>query len=258
MERCGGNNGGQKLDKVASTVAAVVAGVTQPETMNVDATATAEVVTENVPMKDPEMCMPLANVTRIMRKILPIHVKISDDAKETVQECVSEFIAFVTLSANEHCHREQRKTVIADDIIWALGKLGFEQYNGPLSLFHYRYREFEADRGIARGDPMMGRNMNLMVSPLISPPQGPIGNGPFMPQVHMGMMEQQQPPLPPAFYGGPMGSNFMDGDQFNLNLNSNPNMPMINPALYPMNSTPAQNSNPAHNLNPRRYHPYRP
>ncbi|CAN0907396.1 Nuclear transcription factor Y subunit B-6 [Linum grandiflorum] len=90
--------------------------------------------------------MPIANVIRIMRRILPPHAKISDDAKETIQECVSEYISFVTGEANERCQREQRKTVTADDVLWAMGKLGFDNYVEPLSLYLARYRETEGDR----------------------------------------------------------------------------------------------------------------
>ena len=34
--------------------------------------------------------------TRIMKKALPANAKVAKDAKETVQECVSEFISFIT------------------------------------------------------------------------------------------------------------------------------------------------------------------
>ena len=47
-------------------------------------------------VREQDRFMPIANVIRIMRKILPPHAKISDDAKETIQECVSEYISFVT------------------------------------------------------------------------------------------------------------------------------------------------------------------
>ncbi|KAM1256147.1 hypothetical protein ACFX2G_030890 [Malus domestica] len=71
--------------------------------------------------------MPTANVVRIMRRVLPPHAKITEAAKETVQECVSEYIAFITAEANQRSQREQRKTVSAEDIIWAMSKLGFEK-----------------------------------------------------------------------------------------------------------------------------------
>ncbi|CAN6698156.1 unnamed protein product [Malus baccata var. baccata] len=75
-------------------------------------------------VREQDRYMPIANVIRIMRMILPPHVKISDDTKETLQECVSEYIAFITGEANEGCQREQRKTVTAEDVLWAMGKLG--------------------------------------------------------------------------------------------------------------------------------------
>lgn len=40
--------------------------------------------------------LPIANISRIMKKALPENAKIAKDAKETVQECVSEFISFIT------------------------------------------------------------------------------------------------------------------------------------------------------------------
>ena len=46
--------------------------------------------------REQDRFLPIANVSRIMKKALPANAKISKDAKETVQECVSEFISFVT------------------------------------------------------------------------------------------------------------------------------------------------------------------
>ena len=40
--------------------------------------------------------LPIANISRIMKKALPANGKIAKDSKETVQECVSEFISFIT------------------------------------------------------------------------------------------------------------------------------------------------------------------
>ncbi|KAH1112467.1 hypothetical protein AAZX31_04G192700 [Glycine max] len=44
--------------------------------------------------KEQDRFLPIANVGRFMKKAIPGNVKISKDAKETVQECVSEFISF--------------------------------------------------------------------------------------------------------------------------------------------------------------------
>ena len=48
--------------------------------------------------------LPIANISRIMKNALPENAKIAKDAKECVQECVTEFIAFITsegTSSNE-------------------------------------------------------------------------------------------------------------------------------------------------------------
>ncbi|KAL1556160.1 nuclear transcription factor Y subunit B-1-like [Salvia divinorum] len=84
--------------------------------------------------------MPVANVTRIMRRALPPNAKIADDAKETIQECVTEFIAYVTTEANSRCHGECRKTITPEDVVGAMEALGFHNYSDTLSLFLSNYR----------------------------------------------------------------------------------------------------------------------
>ncbi|THU57485.1 hypothetical protein C4D60_Mb03t04030 [Musa balbisiana] len=54
-------------------------------------------------VREQDRFMPIANVIRIMRRVLPAHAKIADDAKEMIQECVSEYISFITSEANERC-----------------------------------------------------------------------------------------------------------------------------------------------------------
>ncbi|XP_057487330.1 nuclear transcription factor Y subunit B-5-like [Actinidia eriantha] len=91
--------------------------------------------------KEQDRLLPIANVGRIMKQILPPNAKVSKEAKETMQECVSEFISFVTGEASDKCHKEKRKTVNGDDICWALGSLGFDDYAKPMKSYLNRYRE---------------------------------------------------------------------------------------------------------------------
>jgi histone H3/H4 len=110
------------------------------------------------PIREQDRLMPIANVIRIMRRVLPPHAKISDDAKETIQECVSEYISFITGEANERCQREQRKTITAEDVLWAMSRLGFDDYVDPLSVYLHRYREFEGEaRGVGGLPPGAAR-----------------------------------------------------------------------------------------------------
>ncbi|KAG6477613.1 nuclear transcription factor Y subunit B-1-like [Zingiber officinale] len=97
-------------------------------------------------IKEQDRLLPIANVGRIMKQILPPNGKISKEAKETMQECVSEFISFVTGEASEKCHKEKRKTVNGDDICWALNALGFDDYVEPMRRYLQKYREMEGDR----------------------------------------------------------------------------------------------------------------
>ncbi|XP_027342824.1 nuclear transcription factor Y subunit B-1-like [Abrus precatorius] len=96
--------------------------------------------------KEQDRFLPIANVGRIMKKVIPQNGKISKDAKETVQECVSEFISFVTGEASDKCQREKRKTINGDDIIWAITTLGFEDYVEPLKTYLQKYRDIEGEK----------------------------------------------------------------------------------------------------------------
>ncbi|XP_055815194.1 nuclear transcription factor Y subunit B-5-like [Solanum dulcamara] len=96
--------------------------------------------------REQDRLLPIANVGRIMKNILPPNAKISKEAKETMQECVSEFIGFVTGEASDKCRKERRKTVNGDDVCWALRTLGFDDYNGALKRYLHRYRESEGEK----------------------------------------------------------------------------------------------------------------
>jgi len=46
--------------------------------------------------KEQDRFLPIANIGRIMRRAVPENGKIAKDSKESIQECVSEFISFIT------------------------------------------------------------------------------------------------------------------------------------------------------------------
>ncbi|KAM0922314.1 hypothetical protein ACQ4PT_006252 [Festuca glaucescens] len=106
--------------------------------------------------KEQDRFLPIANVSRIMKKALPANAKISKDAKETVQECVSEFISFITGEASDKCQREKRKTINGDDLLWAMTTLGFEDYMDPLKLYLHKFRELEGEKAVVGAAPSSG------------------------------------------------------------------------------------------------------
>ena len=79
---------------------------------------------DNANLREQDRFLPIANVGRVMKRVLPANAKIAKDAKETMQECVSEFISFITGEASDKCAREKRKTINGDDILWAMSTLG--------------------------------------------------------------------------------------------------------------------------------------
>jgi len=106
-------------------------------------------------VKEQDRWLPIANVARIMKTALPENAKIAKEAKECMQECVSEFISFITSEASEKCQQEKRKTVNGEDILFAMTSLGFENYGEALKIYLARYRE----NLVARGEhqkPAMG------------------------------------------------------------------------------------------------------
>ncbi|KAJ3642250.1 hypothetical protein Zmor_025052 [Zophobas morio] len=93
------------------------------------------------PLREQDRFLPIANVAKIMKKAIPETGKIAKDARECVQECVSEFISFITSEASDRCYMEKRKTINGEDILYAMSSLGFDNYVEPLKIYLLKYRE---------------------------------------------------------------------------------------------------------------------
>ncbi|KAH3816249.1 nuclear transcription factor Y subunit beta-like [Dreissena polymorpha] len=114
-----------------------------------------EMQNSNSPLREQDRFLPIANVARIMKNSVPKSGKIAKDAKECVQECVSEFISFITSEASDRCAQEKRKTINGEDILYAMSTLGFDTYVEPLKQYLQKYREsMKGDKpmGAAEGD----------------------------------------------------------------------------------------------------------
>lgn len=118
-------------------------------------------------LREQDRFLPIANIAKIMKKAIPnsSQGKIAKDARECVQECVSEFISFITSEASERCSNEKRKTMNGEDILWAMQNLGFENYIEPLRLFLQKYREsskqsLSGDEANATGEESFSKFLN--------------------------------------------------------------------------------------------------
>ncbi|UYV72873.1 NFYB [Cordylochernes scorpioides] len=118
------------------------------------------------PLREQDRFLPIANVARIMKTAIPKTGKIAKDAKECVQECVSEFVSFITSDqdttqldrvgltlsnsltlphrhrASDRCQQEKRKTINGEDLLFAMTTLGFDNYVEPLKIYLQKYRDF--------------------------------------------------------------------------------------------------------------------
>ncbi|KAI9117062.1 hypothetical protein K1719_012061 [Acacia pycnantha] len=91
-------------------------------------------------MREQDQYMPIVNVIIIIPWILLPHAKISDQAKETIQDCVSDYICSITSEANQQCQQEQCKTVTTDDLLWAMRSSALTT-TWALSLYLQCYRK---------------------------------------------------------------------------------------------------------------------
>ncbi|CAO1942956.1 unnamed protein product [Urochloa humidicola] len=118
------------------------AQVGQPQPQNLSRASTSR-DDSNSGVVGHDNLLPIANVGRIMKDVLPPQAKISKRAKETIQECATEFVGFVTGEASERCRRERRKTINGDDICHAMRSLGLDHYADAMRRYLQRYRESE-------------------------------------------------------------------------------------------------------------------
>jgi nuclear transcription Y subunit beta len=92
-------------------------------------------------LENDEENLPISNISKIMKKYLDSNMKISKEAKEVVEECVTEFICFITSEASDKCKKEKRKTINGEDILTVMKHLGFDNYVVILQVHFYKYRE---------------------------------------------------------------------------------------------------------------------
>ncbi|KAH8281764.1 hypothetical protein KR054_002823 [Drosophila jambulina] len=103
----------------------------------------------SIMLREQDRFLPICNIIKIMKVPVPQNGKIAKDARECIQECVSEFISFISSEAIERSVAENRKTVNGDDLLVAFSNLGFDNYVEPLSIYLQKYRESnKSDRNL--------------------------------------------------------------------------------------------------------------
>merc|ERR1719343_1817150 len=122
-------------------------------------------------LREQDRFLPIYNISKVMKKVVPHSGKIAKDARECVQECVSEFISFITSEASDRCQAEKRKTINGEDILFAMSTLGFDNYVEPLKLYLQKYREamkgerqIESELTTLGGDVMTAQQLQSLAT----------------------------------------------------------------------------------------------
>jgi len=85
--------------------------------------------------------LPMANLVRLMRQVIPKGVKVSAGAKHLTHDCAVEFVGFVAGEASEQARAQHRRIISPEDFTRAFQTLGFDDYVEPMSTYIRRYRE---------------------------------------------------------------------------------------------------------------------
>ncbi|KAJ7282244.1 histone-fold-containing protein [Mycena rebaudengoi] len=85
--------------------------------------------------------LPIAKVSRIMKAVVPPGTKIGKDAKDVSRN-----------ASPKHSLNEKRKTIWGEDILYAMGTLGFDNYAEVLKIHLTKLREHQNASAGARNE----------------------------------------------------------------------------------------------------------
>jgi nuclear transcription Y subunit beta len=118
-------------------------------------------------IREQDRLLPMNNISRLLKCALPDNAKVSQEAKETMQECASEFVQFLTSEAMDRCIADKRKTINGEDLLWALQSLGFDNFLEPLKVYLTMYREAHKESHKSTGG---GNNNRATIAPSSNDP----------------------------------------------------------------------------------------
>ncbi|KAM0672924.1 histone H3/H4-like protein [Ordospora colligata] len=104
-------------------------------------------------LKPTDRTLPIANISKIMKKPIPRDAKVAKDAKEIMQKSASEFIAIITCRAKEICESEARKTITGEDLIRAMDELDMPYYAELSRKYYVQYRELAKSERVRKYSP---------------------------------------------------------------------------------------------------------
>ncbi|XP_046859494.1 protein Dr1-like [Xenia sp. Carnegie-2017] len=90
--------------------------------------------------QEDDVTLPRAAVNKLIKEMIP-NVRVSNDARELILNCCTEFIHLVSSEANEVCKQRAKKTIAPEHIIDALKSLGFTSYIQEVESVYTDYKK---------------------------------------------------------------------------------------------------------------------
>ena len=90
--------------------------------------------------QEDDVTLPRAAVNKLIKEMIP-NVRVSNDARELILNCCTEFIHLVSSEANEVCKQRAKKTIAPEHIIDALKSLGFTSYVQDVQSVYTDYKK---------------------------------------------------------------------------------------------------------------------
>ncbi|EQC33200.1 hypothetical protein SDRG_09184 [Saprolegnia diclina VS20] len=98
---------------------------------------------------DDHLYIPVRNINKVMKAALPKEskVKIAEDAKELMQECVTEFLLYLTSETRDQAiiNKRGKTTLTGSDALRALYNLGFTPYGDILGLYNDKIKVIQEE-----------------------------------------------------------------------------------------------------------------
>ncbi|XP_072402546.1 DNA polymerase epsilon subunit 3-like [Diabrotica undecimpunctata] len=95
-----------------------------------------------------DLNLPNNTVQKIIKEALPESVNIGKDARSALSRAASVFVLYVTSQASNEAQKNNRKTLIASDVLKALQELEFENFVEPLEEILKEYKNSKSKKQV--------------------------------------------------------------------------------------------------------------
>jgi len=89
--------------------------------------------------QEDDLSLPRAAVNKMIKEMIPM-IRVSNDARELLLSCCTEFIHLIASEANDICNQQTKKTISPEHVIAALESLGFHDYVEDVESVYQQFK----------------------------------------------------------------------------------------------------------------------